>query len=160
MKSVIQILLLLFILLSLCCQNKTEEMSHLYDESESLDNPLKVNSDAIQNLKILLAKEKFGPEQQNLDKLQLEYVGLLPPESRPLANNLLNESILRLIQILKNEDNVTQRAILNEFERGLNSLEDVAVDTEDRERLCLYYQDIMFIIGLKSTNDLLNNWMY
>jgi len=50
--------------------------------------------------------------------------------------------------------------ILHEFENGSNSFEDRAVHTEDRENACWYYEDIMDIIGLESTNELLNNWMY
>lgn len=50
--------------------------------------------------------------------------------------------------------------ILNEFEIGLNFFENLVFDIEDRERVCWYYEDIMNIIGFKSMNELLNNWMY
>lgn len=72
----------------------------------------------------------------------------------------MNESIVRLISILEQNKQVTARMVLNEFENGLSSFEDLAFDTEDRERVCWYYEDIMDCIGLESTNELLNNWMY
>jgi len=43
---------------------------------------------------------------------------------------------------------------------GLHAFDDLAVDTEDRERVCWYYEDMMDILGLESTHELLNNWMY
>lgn len=140
-------------------ETKSMTKNHLYEESQSLDETLDVKSDAIIKLKELLQKEKFGPEEKT-DQLPLGYVGFLPEEDRPLANKTLNESIVRLISILKQNNKVTSRIILDEFEIGLNSFEDLAFDTEDRERVCWYYEDIMDIIGLESTYELLNNWMY
>ena len=133
--------------------------NHLYEETEYLDEVIAINQYATTNLQQLLNKDKFGPEEPS-EQLTLGYVGFLPPESRPKANNLLNESIRRLILILEKEPKVTKRMILNEFETGLNSFNDIASDTEDKERVCCYYEDIMDIIGLKSSNELLNNWMY
>lgn len=158
---------LVFLMILQSCVNSQQEKSetksmtknHLYEESQSLDETLDVKSDAIIKLKELLQKEKFGPEEKT-DQLPLGYVGFLPEEDRPLANKTLNESIVRLISILKQNNKVTSRIILDEFEIGLNSFEDLAFDTEDRERVCWYYEDIMDIIGLESTYELLNNWMY
>lgn len=140
-------------------QNKRMEKDHLYEEFENLNDVVKVKANAVSDLEKLLFKVKFGPEDES-DKLPTDYVGLLPEENQPQANNLLNKSIKRLISILRNEKKITNRMILNEFETGLESLEDIAFDTEDRERVCYYYEEIMDIIGLESTNELLNNWMY
>lgn len=152
---------LMFQLVSSCSssQNNAMQETHLYEESESLNDVLTINQDAVTNLRELLNKEKFGPEERS-EQLPLGYVGFLPPESRPTANKLLNESISRLIQMLEKEQKVTKRLVLDEFEKGLNSFNELASDTEDRERVCWYYEDIMDIIGLESTNELLNNWMY
>ena len=132
---------------------------HLYEESQSLDETLIVKADAIEQLKVFLKKEKFGPEERT-EQLPLGYVGFLPEEARPVANGYLNKSVSRLIALLEKNDRVTQRMILNEFEIGLNSFNDLVTDTEDRERICWYYEDIMDMIGLESTHQLLNNWMY
>jgi hypothetical protein len=157
MKGFKYIALVLLYFFYSCTSNQTGP--HLYEESQSLDEIIHVNSNAIKELKELLKTEKFGPEEKT-DQLPLGYVGFLPSESRPLANSLLNESIKRLISILSENKNITQRMILNEFEVGLNSFNDLAFDTEDRERVCWYYEDMMDIIGIESTNELLNNWMY
>lgn len=140
-------------------QNKTMEKNHLYVENENLNELMTIKPNAVNELEKLLFKVKFGHEEVS-DKFPIGYVGLLPEEDRPEANRALNESIKKLIKILRNEETISKRIILNEFESGLESFEDLAVDTEDRERVCYYYEEIMDIIGLESTNELLNNWMY
>lgn len=61
------------------------------------------NADAIEKLIELQEQTKFGEEEL--------YVGLLPKEDQPLANNILNRSIDHLIDILKK--NPTKETILN-----------------------------------------------
>jgi hypothetical protein len=34
------------------------------------------------------------------------------------------------------------------------------LDTEDRETVCHYFEELMDCVGLQSSNGLLNNWMY
>lgn len=140
-------------------QNKTMEKNHLYEDSKELDEQITINSNAITSLQALLAEAKFEAIDSS-DQYPYGYVGLLPEDSRPEANELLNTSIERLIEILSKEKMITKRMILDEFEIGLESFEEIAVDTEDRERLCYYYEEMMDILGLESTNELLNNWMY
>lgn len=135
------------------------EKDHIYVENENLNELIEIKPNAVNELEKLLFKVKFGPEVES-DMLPIGYVGLLPEEDQPKANRLLNESIKRLIKILRNEKKIAKRIVLNEFESGLESFENLAVDTEDRERVCYYYEEIMDIIGLDSTNELLNNWMY
>ena len=159
MKCIFALLILSVIIGCSTNQNKSMEKDHLYEEFENLNDFVKVKPNAVNELEKLLFKVKFGPEDES-DDLPMGYVGLLPQENQPQANRLLNESIKKLINILRNEKKVTNRMILNEFETGLESLEDIAFDTEDRERVCYYYEEIMDIIGLESTNELLNNWMY
>lgn len=151
----------LFVLVSSCNSTETDTMpkNNLYEESQSLGDIIKVDSNVTEKLEALLKTEKFGFEERS-EQLSMGYVGFLPAESRPLANKLLNESIGRLITILEKDTEVTKRMILDEFENGLNSFSELAFDTEDRERVCWYYEDLMDIIGLESTNELLNNWMY
>lgn len=159
--SILATLMMIFSCANSQDKNKTMNINenHIYLETPSLDDVLEVNSNAIENLNRMMLDEKFGPEQQS-DQLPLGYVGFLPEESRPIANKNLNESINRIILILRDNKKITARMILNEFEIGLKSFNDLANDTEDRERVCRYYEDIMDIIGLESSNELLNNWMY
>ena len=65
-----------------------------------------------------------------------------------------------MILLFEDNDNITKRMVLNEFEKSLIEFENIAEDTEDRERLCYYIEEIMDIIGLESSYNLLNNWMW
>lgn len=136
----------------------SESTNHLYTENETLNNEISVNATKISALQKLKDSKKFKVEKES-DQLPIGYAGLLPQKNQPIANKLLNETISNLIQLLNNESKVSKRNILNEFEKGLNTLNEIASDTEDRERICYYFEDIMDIIGLDSSNDLLNNWM-
>ncbi len=115
------------------------------------------NPNAIEELLQLRDTEKFQQEDPEFND-GLGYVGLLPAEYRPLANNRLNESIDRIIFILEN--NPSQKKILDEFLNGLDALGLVAWETEDRERVCSYYDQIREIIGFDSTEGILNDWLY
>ena len=42
---------------------------------------------------------------------------------------------------------------------GLERFKDI-VDTEDRERICLYYEELMNMVGLESSAGLLNKFLY
>jgi hypothetical protein len=36
----------------------------------------------------------------------------------------------------------------------------VEIDTEDRERVCAYFEELMDIVGLESSDGHLNNFLY
>lgn len=101
---------------------------------------------------------KFGREEVSFE-FPIGYIGLQPIVNQSAANDLLNKSIDRLIWILKNESYLKSNLLLEEFSKGLKSLDEIAFDTEDRERVCAYYDEIGSIIGLESTNDILNDWL-
>ena len=48
------------------------------------------------------------------------------------------------------------------IKKGLNNFADIYVelDTEDRERVCGYFEELMDIVGLESSGGHLNNFMY
>lgn len=148
------------------CESKKEinsqkslKMEHIYDENHSIDETIKVKETAIDELKKLLSIQKFEADNDE-NSSNFGYVGLLPEENRPLANRTLNKLIQRLILLFEDNENITKRMVLNEFEKSLIEFENIAEDTEDRERLCYYIEEIMDIIGLESSYNLLNNWMW
>ncbi len=110
-----------------------------------------IKEDAIDRLIELKREEKFAPVED-------EYVGIIPLENQPLSNQILNDSIDEIIEILRSKP--SQDRILEAYKRGLEKLEDVASDTEDREMVCSYYDRIRQIIGFDSTNGVLNQWLY
>lgn len=143
------------------CSHETPNYRLLkYDLDDSLNERISTNKETITKLENLKSVYKFGPEKGGSFKFPHGYVGILPKSVRPLANQRLNESIEGIINLIQKNPNPTKEQILIEFSIGLYMLYNIAVDTEDRERVCIYYTDIMDIIGLDSSNELLNNWLY
>jgi hypothetical protein len=84
------------------------------------------------------------------------YKGVLRPERRARAEAVLNGLLDTLLQGLPTQP--TKEFVLGEFTKTLATFD--LVDTEDRERACLYLEEIMDIVGLESSDGLLNRWMY
>lgn len=108
--------------------------------------------DSIQKLIELQQKQKFDEETTLL------YPGLENIEMKEIISITLNKSIDEFIVLIRNNSSVKdfQNAIL----KGLNSFNSFSLDTEDRERLCHYYEEIMDCIGLESSGGVINKWMY
>jgi hypothetical protein len=120
-------------------------------------NAFEIQHDAKAKLIALQKKEKFQQEAEDFN-WPVGYIGLEPEENRPLANQLMNESIGRLLQIIDSQPTLDR--ILAEYRIGLETFVDIAFDTEDRERVCAYYDEIRQIIGFDSTEGILNDWLY
>lgn len=136
-------LILFFLLLTLAGCSSSSSYKNI-----SMD----IKDNAIEELESLKNLVKFGAETST------GYIGLLPQEMQPEANDLMNKSINHLIRILKKSP--TKDNILNEFKRGLSDFDAFELDTEDRERVCEYYDQIREIIGFDSTDGILNDWLY
>jgi hypothetical protein len=99
-------------------------------------------------------------ELRNLPKYVDEpgtaYNGMRPQSDQRLAEAQLNELIDRLRQNLAATP--TKKFALSEFSRTLAQFK--PIDTEDRERLCRYLEEIMDILGIESSDGLLNRWLY
>lgn len=99
--------------------------------------------DAVLRLQLLRAAQKFGPAPPF-------YTGIRDEAA-------VNALIDRIEAELKNRP--TKQFVLGEFSAALNEL-DPPGDTEDRERVCMYLEQIMNIVGLESSDGLLNTWPY
>ena len=79
-----------------------------------------------------------------------------PESSRLLAEEQLNQLIDRLRNGLPSK--LSKKFVLAQFAKTTSEFE--ASDTEDREQLVRYLQEIMDILGIASSDGLLNRWMY
>ncbi len=120
-------------------------------ENDRLPLPI----DALNQLIQLKAKPKFGPSEPT-ERQPLGYVGYLPPEEQPNAEAALNTLIDRVISVI--DVNPSKALVLKEFAATFPFFEDS--DTEDRECLCWYLEDIMDAVGMESSDGLLNDFMY
>lgn len=88
------------------------------------------------------------------------YDGLSNDELRSLLNNILNESANKFIGIVKMDGHGSD--YLQSMSGGLKKMDDVKLllDTTDREMVCSYYENLMDIVNLESSEGLLNTWLY
>src|SRR5205823_3200165 len=84
------------------------------------------------------------------------YNGMRPEIVRQRAEAQLNDLIDRLCRGLVITP--TKQFALSEFSKTL--AEFAPIDTEDRERLLRYLERIMDILGIESSDGLLNRWLY
>ncbi|MFZ0597432.1 MAG: DUF4844 domain-containing protein [Flavobacterium sp.] len=108
--------------------------------------------DLIIELLELKSRNKF---EQNKP---LFYIGISDNTLRIELNKLVNNSIDDFILDIKN--GATKIGFQKSIEKGINQFNSFNLDTEDRERICLYYEQIMDIIKLESSDGILNKWMY
>jgi hypothetical protein len=109
----------------------------------------------VNQLKAMQLKSKFESD------MSIPYPGLQNNLLKVKANELINRSIDDFILLISDDSTTT-----NDFQKGIakgldyfTSLE-CALDTIDKERICLYFEEIMDIIGLTSSDGILNKWMY
>lgn len=103
-------------------------------------------------LKYLLQKKKFSDSEW-------EKRGLNPSSSElceQLENNLNNCLNLLLVQF---EENSTKKELKRTLNQSLGSLNKVELDTEEKEFVCDYYNEIAKIIEVEFKNEL-NKWLY
>lgn len=103
-------------------------------------------------LKYLLEKNKFSDSEW-------EKRGLNPSASElcEYLENNLNSCLNSLID--KIENNTSQKELKKSLNINLRSLNKSNLDTEEKEFVCDYYNDISKIIEVDFKNEL-NNWLY
>ncbi|MCC3153721.1 DUF4844 domain-containing protein [Hymenobacter sp. BT770] len=77
----------------------------------------------------------------------------LPVEARPALNRILVQSTTEFLAITSN--NPTKEAYLQTLDSGLNQLNPLVKKVEERQDLAVYYQALLDIVGLKSSEGLL-----
>lgn len=110
--------------------------------------------------KLSVAFEKFRQQEKFLAEPGSLYTGLADSSLRPVLSEKLNQTATDFEKLTlsgKASDEDYQKAI----GKGLARFEGVslALDTEDRERLCKYFEELMDIAGVKSSNGQLNTFM-
>ena len=112
----------------------------------------KINYQIIKNLEDFLLVKKFKKDDS------IFYNDLSNKKDLPKVNELLNISIHEFISKINIGAPDTDLQLI--IKTGLNRFNDLNLDTEDRERLCMYYQEIMDMVNLESSNGIINNWLY
>jgi hypothetical protein len=89
------------------------------------------------------------------------YPGIADQEMRPIFSKKINDIAVNF-QKAANSDAPTIEKFQEQIKIGLLSYKEVYLDldTEDRERVCTYFEELMDIVGLRSSNGQLNDFMY
>jgi len=116
---------------------------------------LKTPEDAIKKIDEFKNKEKFIKDDR------IFYPGIGNIKLKPILTEKINLSandFKELASKVTPTDSEYQDAIKN----GLNRFEEnyFDLDTEDKERICGYYEELMDIVHLESSGGHLNNFMY
>lgn len=114
---------------------------------------MKTPTGAAEKLENFIAKEKFNSETF--------YLGLANKKLQPLFTKQINEAA-HDFQIISKSKNPTNIKYQEKIGIGLSKFsgfyEDL--DTEDRERICSYFEELMDIVELESSDGKLNWFMY
>jgi hypothetical protein len=105
--------------------------------------------------------EDFKQKEKFIEDNSIFYPGISDPTLRPI----LTEKINQAADDFKNvslQPNPKDEDYQDKIQTGLERFGDLYLnlDTEDRERVCHYFEELMDIVGLESSGGHLNNFMY
>ena len=144
LKSILSIFLIVIVLIAF---GSTQLWRVVTPQQEQV---LEISDNTLEQLNALAARPKYVDEPGTI------YNGMRPELRRLIAQAQLNGLIRRLSRGLPSKP--SKRFVLGEFERTLALFE--PIDTEDRERVCRYLEEIMDILGIESSDGVLNRWLY
>ena len=104
---------------------------------------------------------EFKSKEKFLQDDKLFYPGIGDPSLKPVLSEKINLAADDF-EKLAEKGNATDKEYQNAIKIGLGRFADLylQLDTEDRERVCHYFEELMGIVGLESSGGHLNNFMY
>ena len=105
--------------------------------------------------------EEFKKREKFIEEDKLFYPGIGDPELKPVLTKKINEAADDFLKVASMKSH-TPRDFQKVIKLGMLRFEPeyLQLDTEDRERICKYFEELMKIVGLESSDGLLNNFMY
>lgn len=100
-----------------------------------------------------LGKKKFVAEDY--------YPGIADPKMQTVLTEKINQAAADFKNVA-NFEKPTDKEYQENINIGLSRFADVylELDTEDKERVCSYFEELMDIVELESSNGQLNKFMY
>ncbi len=118
----------------------------LNDDDERIDMTVA----KVDGLQALLKERKFVEDRA------IPYPGAMNEASRAAAQSAVDSLLKDLLAKLPIDPR--RAVLLREFKRTLTSFD--TIESEERDRLLVYLKQIMDILGVKSSAELLNVWRY
>ena len=105
--------------------------------------------------------EEFKNKEKFLQDDKFYYPGIGDPALKPILTAKIN-LVADDFKKLADKGNVTDKEYQKAIKVGLDRFAYLylQLDTEDRERVCHYFEELMDIVGLESSDGHLNNFMY
>lgn len=105
--------------------------------------------------------ETFKKKEKFIEDKTLFYPGIADVNLRPALTEKINLAADDFKKLTES-GNTTDKDYQDKIQKGLTRFSDIYInlDTEDRERICQYFEEIMDIVGLESSGGHLNNFMY
>jgi hypothetical protein len=122
----------------------------LTTEQALADQTLTITPKVIANLRSLKAELNFEPDDKTY------YTGVADSSVRMASGEAFSSLVKELVVQLP--EHPSKQFVLSQFKITLDRL--LLSDTEDRERAATYCEKIMDVLGIQSSDGLLNDWMY
>lgn len=105
--------------------------------------------------------EEFKKKEKFVEESSFFYPGIADPRMRPTLTEKINKAADDFKAVAESQ-NPTAKEYQDKIELGLSRFSDVYMDldTEDRERVCTYFEELMDIVGLESSGGHLMKFMY
>ena len=114
--------------------------------------PMKTDPNMISKLEAFKKKEKFYEDHGTF------YPGIANSSLRPLYTQRINQAADDFKEVVLS-GNATDAKYRQKIKIGLARFEDL-IDSEDQDRVCHYFEELMDIVGLESSGGLLNEFRY
>ena len=105
--------------------------------------------------------EEFKSKEKFIQEDKLFYPGIGSLTLKPILTEKIN-LVTDDFKKLADKGTATNKEYQEVIKEGLDRFVDLylQLDTEDRERICNYFEELMDIVGLESSGGHLNNFMY
>lgn len=113
----------------------------------------KIPENAMTKLEEFKHKEKFIPDEQ------LFYSGIGDLTQKPILTEKIN-LVADDFEKLAKSGNATDKDYQNAIKHGLERFAGIYIDSENQERICYYFEELMDIVELESSDGQLNNFRY
>ncbi len=105
--------------------------------------------------------DQFKTKNKFVEDMSTFYPGIADPELKPILTEKINLAADDFKAVAQSNDPTAEK-YQEKIGVGLNRFSElyIQLDTEDRERICSYFEELMDIVGLESSAGQLNNFMY
>lgn len=115
---------------------------------------MKSKEESLAKLRQLRSEEKF------LEDMNTFYPGIADEAERPILTGFINQGIDEFTKVVQSGGN--EEAYRQAMRKGLDYIDasGMYIDTEDREQVCHYFEEMMDAVGMESSGGILNTWLY